>query len=36
MLYFGCLDVGFWLCGRWSLIAWTLDFGYFDVGFWLF
>ena len=33
MLDFGCIDVGFWLCGSWILIAstlfliaWTLDF----------
>ena len=35
MLDFGCLDVGFWLCGRWILVLWALDYGYMDVGFWL-
>ena len=33
MLDFGCVDVGFWLFGRWILVVWTLDFDYVDVGF---
>ena len=32
---FGCVDVGFWLFGRWILVVGTLDFGCGDVGFWL-
>ena len=35
MLGFGCLDVGFWLWGRWILVVRTLDFGCDVVGFWL-
>ena len=34
-LGFDCLDVGFWLYGRWILIGWMLDFGCLGVGFWL-
>ena len=40
MLDFGCVDVGFWLygrwillCGRWILVVWTLDFVWVDVRF---
>ena len=24
---FGCVDVGYWLFGRWIFVGWTLDFG---------
>ena len=34
MLNFDCMHVGFWLCGRKSLIAWTLNYGWFDE-FWI-
>ena len=32
---FDCVDVGFWLFGRWILVVGTLDFGCGDVVFWL-
>ena len=31
-LYFGCLEVGFGLIGRWILVVWTLAFSSVDVG----
>ena len=33
MLDFGCLNVGFWLCGRCILVVKTLDVGCVDVAF---
>ena len=33
---FGCMDVGFWLIGRWNLVEWTLNFGCMDSEFWLY
>ena len=32
---FGCVDVEFWLCGRWNLVVLMLEFGCVDVEFWL-
>ena len=34
ILDFGCVDVGFWMFGRWILVGWTLDFGL--CGHWIF
>ena len=34
MLYFGYLDVEFWLFGRWIFVGWMLDFCCL-VGLWL-
>ena len=32
---FGCVDVEFWLGGRWIFVDGMLNFGCVDVGFWL-
>ena len=35
-LFFGCVDVGYWLVGRQIEVGWVLDFDFVDVGFRLF